>query len=153
MDETDLHILRELRDDSRLSINELAERVAVSRTNAYARLARLKDDGLITHFTIRVDSAKIGLTVSAFIAVRVQQPDWQPVRDELLAIPQVEYCATTAGEFDLVVIVRAETNDIIRDLILNRLRTIKGIRTTRTFWILDDISPRLVLPEHAIGWG
>lgn len=45
LDEVDRRILRELVRDARTSIRTLAERVHVSRTNAYARVERLLRDG------------------------------------------------------------------------------------------------------------
>ncbi|WP_441338434.1 AsnC family transcriptional regulator, partial [Micromonospora sp. NBS 11-29] len=54
LDEVDRRILGELVADARLSIRTLAERVHVSRTNAYARVERLLRDGVLTGFTARV---------------------------------------------------------------------------------------------------
>ena len=48
LDDVDRAIIRELIADGRLSIRTLAERVRISRTNAYARVERLMADGVIT---------------------------------------------------------------------------------------------------------
>lgn len=147
-DATDLAILRELTRDGRISINELAQRVNLSRTNAYARVARLRDDGVIEAFTVRVDPKKVGLPVAALVAVNVEQKDWRRLREKLDSFEEIEYYAFTTGEFDLVLLVRAPDNDTLRDVILERLSAIEGVRTTTTFVILDDVAPRPTL-----GWG
>ena len=137
-DATDLAILRELTRDGRMSINQLAHRVNLSRTNAYARVARLRDERVIEAFTVRVDPKKAGLPVAALVAVNVEQKDWRLLRQKLVAFDEIEYFAFTTGEFDLVLLVRAPDNDTLRDVILERLSAIEGVRTTTTFVILDD---------------
>lgn len=146
-DATDLAILRELTRDGRISINELAQRVNLSRTNAYARVARLREESVIEAFTVRVDPKKVGLPVAALVAVNVEQKDWRRLREKLDAFHEIEYYAFTTGEFDLVLLVRAPDNDTLRDVILERLSAIEGVRTTTTFVILDDVAPRPTL-----GW-
>lgn len=55
LDSTDRRMLEVLLADSRTSIADLAQRVNVSRANAYARLKRLRDEGVIRAFTLDVD--------------------------------------------------------------------------------------------------
>ena len=50
----DRRILDELVRDGRMSIRTLAERMHISRANAYARVERLLADGVITGFRARV---------------------------------------------------------------------------------------------------
>ena len=53
LDDADRRILGELVRDARTSIRTLAERIHVSRANAYARVDRLLADGVITGFSPR----------------------------------------------------------------------------------------------------
>lgn len=143
-------ILQELLHNSRVSINELAERVKVSRTNAYSRLARLKQEGVIEAFTVRLNPKKVGLPVAALVAVNVDQNAWRHLREELDAFAEIEYYAFTTGQFDLILLVRAPDTETLRDVILERLSAIEGVGTTTTFVILDDVAPR---PTLASGMG
>lgn len=43
-----------------------------------------------------------------------------------------------------ILLVRAPDNETIRDVILERLHTMEGVRSTTTFFILDDIPLRPV---------
>jgi len=65
IDDTDLAIIHALRVDGRLSVRALAEQVHISRANAYARLERLRHDGVITGFTALVAPEHLGLGTSA----------------------------------------------------------------------------------------
>ncbi|KAA9160531.1 Lrp/AsnC family transcriptional regulator [Amycolatopsis acidicola] len=138
MDDIDGRIIRELEADGRLSGRALAERVLISRANAYSRLERLVADGVITGFTARVDPAKVGLTTSAYVSMTVRQNTWRDLRERLRAIPEVRHMALTGGDFDVMLLVRAEGNDALRRVVLEQLQAIPGVLSTRTFLIFED---------------
>jgi DNA-binding Lrp family transcriptional regulator len=146
LDEVDRAMLRVLCDDGRVSMLELANRLGISRGNAYARFERLRRDGVLAGFTARVDTRRLGLTVAAFVNVRIEQQSWQTIRKQLLAIDEVEYAALTTGGSDFVVLVRAASVETLRDVVLERLRQVPGVRTTFTTLILDEHPKQTVLP-------
>lgn len=147
MDPIDRNILNVLRDDARTSLSEVAKKVKASRAAAYSRVARLTHEGVIRGFTVRVDPQMVGLGIGALITLNVDQPRWRSVQKELASMPEIEWCAAIAGEFDAVVLVRAPDIETVRDVVLERLHEIEGIRTTKTLFILDEAVPhRTVLP-------
>src|SRR6478609_4119801 len=93
MDEIDSRIVDALRADGRASITAVADAAHVSRANAYTRLARLLDEGVITGFTAKVDPARSGRGSSAYVTMRVEQSSWHELRDRLRSIPEVEHFA------------------------------------------------------------
>jgi DNA-binding Lrp family transcriptional regulator len=146
LDAIDRAILRVVRDDGRVTMIELAERVGVSRGSASARFERLQRDGVIVGFSARLAPRRLGLTAAAFVNLRVEQGAWRTVREALLAIPQVEQVSLVTGASDFVVLVRAADVDSLRDLVLDRLRRVPGVRNTYTTVILDDSSRGPALP-------
>lgn len=138
LDEIDRQIIRELEADGRLSGRALAERVPISRANAYARVERLVASGVITGFTVRVDPAKVGQTTSAYVAMTVRQHNWRDLQERLRAIPEVRHMALIGGEFDVMLLVRAAGNDALRRVVLEQLQAIPGVLATRTFLIFED---------------
>jgi DNA-binding Lrp family transcriptional regulator len=138
VDEVDLRLITLLREEGRRSINELAELAGISRANAYQRIGRLRTDGVITGFTVRTDPHRIGLDVAALIIVNADQRSWRELRDELWSLPGAEYVALTAGGFDFVVLVRVADVETLRDVVLERLQAMPGIRSTQTMFILDE---------------
>lgn len=138
LDEIDHRILRELEADGRLSGRALAERVTISRANAYARFERLVADGVITGFTARVDPLKVGLTTSAYVAMTVRQNNWRDLQSALREIPEVRHMALVGGEFDVMLLVRAQDNNALRRVVLEQLQTIPGVLSTKTFLIFED---------------
>jgi DNA-binding Lrp family transcriptional regulator len=139
LDPTDLAIVAALVEDGRLSMNELAQRVNVSRATAYARLDRLRQHGVITGFTALVDRAKLGLPIAALILLDVDQHEWRELSDELRRLPGFDYLAVTSGEFDMVMLVRAPDIESLRDVVLTQLATLPRVRNTRTIFVLDEV--------------
>jgi DNA-binding Lrp family transcriptional regulator len=138
LDDIDRGIVAALVDDGRLSVNELASRVGVSRATAYSRLDRLRSEGVITGFTATVDPTKLGLGVAALILVNVEQNEWRAARDELLHLPGVEYLAFTSGGFDMVALVRVASIEALRDVVLDHLHGATHVRSTQTVFVLDE---------------
>jgi len=138
LDEVDRRIVDLLVVDGRLSINELARRAHVARATAYARLERLRSDGVITGFTATVDHNKLGYSVAALVLVNVDQSLWRDIRDAVRRLPGLEYLAFTSGGFDLVLLVRLPDIGDLRDVVLERLHDIPGIRATQTIFVLDE---------------
>jgi DNA-binding Lrp family transcriptional regulator len=60
LDSVHFKILDVLRTHGRISIAALAERVGVSRANAYSRFEALRADGVLTGFSARIDPARVG---------------------------------------------------------------------------------------------
>jgi Lrp/AsnC family transcriptional regulator, leucine-responsive regulatory protein len=141
LDETDHAILRELVEDGRLSVNTLAQKANVSRATAYGRLKKLCDSGVIRKFSAIVDPVKVGLPIAALILVNVEQNSWQSARDELTALPGLEYLAFTSGGFDMVLIVRVPDVVALRDVVLVRLHGSRHVRSTQTIFVLDETGP------------
>jgi DNA-binding Lrp family transcriptional regulator len=147
LDETDRRILAELQRDGRTSMSALAEAVHISRANAYARVNRLVDSGVISGFGARVDPVKAGWHSSAYVTLSIEQSSWQLVRDRLLEIPEVEHIALVGGDYDVILLVRAHDNSELRRVVLERLQAIPEVRTTKTALIFEDFDPVRSAPE------
>jgi DNA-binding Lrp family transcriptional regulator len=139
LDEVDRAMLAELSADGRLAVRALAERLHISRTNAYARLERLMAEGVITGFGARIDPRRAGLGTSAYIMVTVEQTSWRTMATDLHEIPYVDHVALVGGDFDILLLVRTPDNSTLRDVVLERLQALEGVRSTRTWLIFEEL--------------
>ena len=146
LDAVDHAVLEALARDGRMSMNELATQVGVSRATAYSRVERLRREQVITGFTASIDPARAGFGVTALILLNVRQADWQAARDLLLAVPGVVYLAMTSGAFDMVMLVRAADVHHLRDVVLGELHDGPQVRSTQTVFVLEEHGP-LPLPR------
>lgn len=139
LDKVDRRILELLREDGRLAVAALAERAGVSRANAYTRLERLRNEGVIRGFTAQVDSRRLGLGIAALVLIAGRQPAWRSLREQLERMPEVEFCAFTTGEYDALILVRVPDVETLRDVILERLQSMPLVRATQTIFVLDEV--------------
>lgn len=142
IDGVDRAIIAAVTHDARISLTDLAEQINVSRSTAHTRLQRLRDERIITGFTATVDPIAVGLGVAALVFIDIEQHDWRSLRTDLAAIPGVEYLAMCAGRFDLMLIARAETIPALRDVLLERIQRMPGVRSTESVIILDEVRSR-----------
>ncbi len=119
-------------------MRSLAERVHISRANAYARVERLMREGVITKFTVDVDHQRAGLGTSAYITVNVDQHAWRDFRDTMSRMPEVQHVALVGGEFDVILLVRTTDNEALRRLVFDHLQMIPGVLSTRTLLIFEE---------------
>jgi DNA-binding Lrp family transcriptional regulator len=140
IDAVDAAIIDALVADGRMSLTDLADRVNTSRSTAHTRIQRLREEGIITGFRAVVDPTAIGLGIAALVFVDIEQHDWRALRDDLMAIEGVEYLAMCAGEFDMMLLVRAASIAAFRDVLLQQIQDLAGVRSTETVFILDEVT-------------
>lgn len=138
LDAIDRTILRLLQEDGRASIRSVAERVHVSRANAYARINRLIEDGVIRGFTARVDHERAGQGASAYITLKIVQNSWRTVREALLTLPGVAHIALVSGDFDVLLLVHTPDNRSLRELVLTRIQAIPDVLSSRTLLVFEE---------------
>ncbi|MEU7924516.1 Lrp/AsnC family transcriptional regulator [Micromonospora sp. NPDC049801] len=138
LDEVDRRIVDELVRDGRTSVRTLAERIHISRTNAYARVERLMRDGVITGFRAQVAPEAAGLGTSAYMALTIEQNTWREVSAELAQVRYVEHVALLSGEHDVLALVRAPDNAALRDVVLDRVQRISGVLSTRSWLVFEE---------------
>lgn len=147
LDSIDRQIIEALEGDGRLSMRQLADQLHVSRANAYARFQRLRESGVITGFSARVDPAARGFGTSAYVTMNVRQADWRDIHARLRALVGIEHIALVGGEFDVVLLVRARDNSDLRRLVLDEIQGIPGVLATRTLLMFEESGPVLRQPD------
>ncbi|MDJ0336320.1 MAG: Lrp/AsnC family transcriptional regulator [Rhodoglobus sp.] len=138
MDEVDFRVLAELRKDGRASVSAVAQATHISRANAYARVKRLIESGVIIGFGARVDPVLAGQHSSAYVTLTVEQASWQEIRARLSQIPEVVHVALVGGDYDVMILVRARDNGDLRRVVLEELQAIPAVRATKTALIFED---------------
>jgi Lrp/AsnC family transcriptional regulator, leucine-responsive regulatory protein len=70
LDQTDWRIIAELQRNGRLSYNHLARLVNLSSPAVAERVRRLEEAGVIAGYQARIDPARAGLPLTAFVQMR-----------------------------------------------------------------------------------
>ena len=140
LDDVDRAILDELRRDARVSMTAIADAVHISRAGAHARIKRRTDAGVVTGYTVRTDPVLLGHHASAYVTLAIEQATWQDVSARLRAIPEIEHMALVGGDFDVILLVRANDARDLRRIVLEDIQAIPSIRSTRTTLIFEDFA-------------
>ncbi len=109
VDRLDRKILGELQRDAAQSLDEIARRVGLSRTPVWARIRRMRDEGVIRAHTVIADPEKLGFEACFFVLVRTSEHDkvWQQkFLEALLDRPEVLEAHRLAGDIDYILKVR-----------------------------------------------
>ncbi|WP_128377664.1 Lrp/AsnC family transcriptional regulator [Streptomyces cavernae] len=138
LDAIDQDILQMLRADGRASVRSVAERVHVSRANAYARINRLIEDGVIRGFGARVNHERAGKGAAAYITLKIVQNSWRSVREQLRAFPEAAHIALVSGDFDVLLLVHTPDNRALRELVLTKLQAIPEVLSTHTLLVFEE---------------
>lgn len=139
LDDLDLRILAELRDNGRISMAALAEKVGVSRASAYNRVEQLTTTGVITGFTAQVDPRLVGLDLCALVFVTVHPQAWATFRDGIVAMPDVEYCSITTGEHDAMLLIRAIDIGAVHDFVTGVVALMPEVKAVVSVVVLDEV--------------
>ncbi|MFI5808855.1 Lrp/AsnC family transcriptional regulator [Streptomyces sp. NPDC051561] len=142
VDATDRALLTELVSNSRISVRALAERVHISRAGAYARIERMLAEKTIRGFTARIDPARVGLGTTAYITLSINQAAWRSLCAALRSVPYVDHFPLVGAEFDVLVLVRAPDNEALRDVVLQELQALPGVRSSRTWLVFEQADGR-----------
>ncbi|TET27064.1 Lrp/AsnC family transcriptional regulator [Candidatus Aerophobetes bacterium] len=73
----------------------------------------------------------------AYLKIKVEMGRERAVRDALLTFEEVKAAEVTTGDQDVLALVEADSYDDILQVVIDRLRTIKGVTGTTTDLVLE----------------
>jgi DNA-binding Lrp family transcriptional regulator len=134
LDKKDIKILNELKKNGREPTKSIAKKVNLPRATVHDRIKRMVERGIIKKFTVKTDYKKIDLptTVFIFIAVTPNNVKHQDLADQISKFPGVYEVHMITGEYDLLVKVRGENIEDIGNMVIDRLRILKGVEKSFT---------------------
>ena len=142
MDAIDRELTRLLQADGRLTQEQLARQVHLSRPAVHERIKRLEAQGVICGYQALVDWAALGWSVTAFVWVRtIGRCDEVALRvaalhDESATVAE---CHRVTGEWCLLLKTRAISSRALQHLI-DRIRDVPGVQGTMTTVVLSTVA-------------
>jgi DNA-binding Lrp family transcriptional regulator len=121
IDEIDLRIINLLQEDSRVSFNKIANKLGISVGMAYNRIKSLEDRGILKGYTVVIDPAKLGYSLTTIVLIQAEGKHLLDVEKEIAKISNVVSVYDITGDFDIAVVARfkdrAELNSFIKSLL------------------------------------
>ena len=152
-DKTDRAILTILQREGRLPNVELAERVALSPSSCLRRTKALEAAGLIAGYRAELDRQRLGLGLTVFISLRVQQHSRatsRTIEDALTAIPAVVACYVVSGEADFLVEAVVPDLGAYESLLLDKVLAIDAVSDARSTFAIRTVLGRGALPVDSV---
>lgn len=134
-DEIDMMILKELQEDSRLSIRELAKRINLSPPSVTERVRKLEDEGIIEGYTIKINKKKLGISVDCIIKVTMKNGGYERFKKFIKDYKRSEWCYRIAGDGCFLVKLSVGELSEIEDFI----NSVSEYATTQTIVAFSEV--------------
>ncbi|MFP9099930.1 Lrp/AsnC family transcriptional regulator [Flavobacterium sp. RHBU_24] len=139
IDGIDKQILRDLMEDARKPILQIANKVGISGAAIHQRLRKLEQAGVIAGSKFIVNSKVLGYSTMAFIGIYLDKAASNPEAvKELGKIPEVLECHYTTGNWSILIKVICRDNEHLMQLLNKRIQPISGVSRTETFISLQQ---------------
>jgi len=141
MDDIDLSLLDALQSDDRTSYADLGKAVGLSVSGVNARLKKLVAARYIREFAARLDPARVGLDLCAFIQVVLERSEHDASFIEaVLQNPAILECHHITGNFSYLLKVRVRNTATLEQLITDEVKRLPGV--VRTYTTIALSSPK-----------
>jgi Lrp/AsnC family leucine-responsive transcriptional regulator len=132
MEKLDRRILALLARDGRMSYTDIGKETGLSTSAAQQRVRRLEQRGVIKGYTAILDSAELGLMITAFVAVKPFDPGQaDDAPDRLQGIEEIISCYSVAGDASYLLKVQVQSMAHLEAL-LARIRSAGKVSTHTT---------------------
>jgi Lrp/AsnC family transcriptional regulator len=148
MDQKDREILRIMQKDATLSMNELAERCALSKTAVWRRVRSLEKSGVIQKRVTLLDNEAMGFGLTVFALVRTNQhsDEWfSRFKRAVASIPEILEFHRTSGDLDYLLRIVAKDMRHYDQVYQRLIREVDFADVSSTF-VMETIKSDSQLP-------
>lgn len=141
MDSTN-EILDLLRDNARLSVEDISSMTKKTVEEVKAIIKKLEDEGIILKYSAIVNPEKdieSKKKVRAEIEIQVapeREHGFDGIADRIYRFPQVKSVYLMSGGYDLKVVIEGESLQEVAFFVARKLSTLEGVRSTKTHFLL-----------------
>ncbi len=138
MDIIDLKILELLKENSRMSFNDISQNVKKTEATVRRRVKKLVDEGIIKKFTIRYQT-NAKQKIYATIKIEPDFKDIKRILKELSKVDEISNIWRLSGDCGLLLKVDIDSIDKFNPLLEDKISQITGVRIIETCFITDII--------------
>ncbi|WP_368343920.1 Lrp/AsnC family transcriptional regulator [Pelagovum sp. HNIBRBA483] len=148
IDSIDRRLLGELQRDSAQSLEELGEKVGLSRNASWRRIRALEEQGVIKKRVALLDPETMGLPLTVFLMVKTREhnADWlEKFSRATRAMPEILGVYRMSGELDYL--IRARVADMpAYDRLYKRLIDKVELSDVSASFVMEEIKETTALP-------
>lgn len=139
MDENDKKILKELTDNSRISISDISKKTGIPSSTVSNRIKKLEENRIIEGYTTILNPQRIGITVTAIIIIQTETEKHENVEEQLPKIAELTQVYSISGEYDILIKVQAHNLEELNEIINTKIRSIDGIEELRELIVMERL--------------
>ncbi|MBI5223685.1 Lrp/AsnC family transcriptional regulator [Candidatus Micrarchaeota archaeon] len=136
-DRVDLSILKELRDNAKQPLKELAKKLDIHHNTLMQRLKKLEKTGVIKSYSAEIDYTELGYGLKAIVTIKVRRnlTSGTELLKEIAEMPEILCLYAVTGNDDCVAsVVARDREDLVR--ILRNIQKQKYVVKTNTYLVL-----------------
>ncbi|MBD3210225.1 AsnC family transcriptional regulator [Candidatus Micrarchaeota archaeon] len=137
IDTVDLMILKELRNDCKRPMRELAQKLRMHPNTLLQRIKRLEKSKIIRRYYADIDYKSLGYDMHAVVMIKIRKGglDDETLLSEVTKLPEVVSLYAVSGGADVMAIVKAKNrDDLVR--ILKYIQSQKPVLRTTSYMVL-----------------
>ena len=147
IDDIDRKILAIIQQNARLSNAQIARDIGLAPSGVLERIRKLEKRGIIIGYRARLDAAKVGFGMTAFLLIRTDdRPGDTKTAHRLAEIPEVEEVHYVAGEDCFLLKIRYGANEDLGRLLKEKIGAVMAVKSVRTSIVLETIKENGALP-------
>jgi Lrp/AsnC family transcriptional regulator, regulator for asnA, asnC and gidA len=139
IDNVDLKILEILMQDAKKPYTEVAKRAFVSGGTVHVRMNKMEEAGIVEKTTLKVNYAKLGYDITAFIGIFLQKSAlYDQVMAALKNIPEITNIHYTTGNYSMFVKMHVKDTNHLKQVLHDKIQQVEGIERTETMISLEE---------------
>jgi Lrp/AsnC family leucine-responsive transcriptional regulator len=149
LDDADRRILKVVQEDSRVTLQVIADRVGLSASPCLRRIRNMEAAGIITAYSATVDQKAVGLPVSVFVSIKLERQRAEELDrfgDAIAHWPEVMECYLMTGQFDYLLRVVCADLAEYEAFLREKLTQVEGVRSIESSFALGQVKYSRVLP-------
>jgi Lrp/AsnC family transcriptional regulator, leucine-responsive regulatory protein len=154
LDDFDRRILRALASNARATNVEIARQIGLSEAPCSRRIQRLEKEGVIAGYGVRIEPGAVGIGITAFLTLTLDMVSAQSAdrfAEVVLESPHVLGCYIVSGGAYALLHVAAADIRSYSEFVLDRLRTIPGVKDLNSNFVMRVVKESAALPDLLIG--
>ena len=148
IDTVDRRLLAALQRDCTSTVDQMSERLGLSRNACWRRIKILDEKRVITGRVALVDAEKLGVGLSVFIVARTSHhnPDWlKRFREAVSSFPEITGIYRMSGDIDYL--LRARVADVkAYDRLYQRLIEKVPLDDISASFVMEEIKDTTIIP-------
>ena len=137
IDSKGLAIVSLLQKDGRMSVQDMAQALGLTRATVSKRMDKLETSGVIAGYTAVVRKDFFHKKIRGWVMITAVPNKEEKAIVDMKLIPEVSKIYTTNGRWDLAVEIRAADLESF-DAALSKIRQVRGIESTETHLLLSS---------------